>query len=213
MKTLYVLSGLGADERVFYKINFTGFKVVHIKWLVPQNSEKIENYAGRLTAQITTPTPILIGLSFGGMMAIEVAKHIATEKIILISSAKCRSELPFYFRLAGKLSIHKIIPSHALINANIFTNRFFSNRSREDKNVILNVLRDTEPVFLKWAIACIATWQNKAVPQNIFHIHGSADRILPFKFISSPVKIKGGQHLMILNKASEITDVIKAFIG
>ena len=100
MKTVYVFSGLGADERVFHKIDFSGYDVHFIKWITPQKNESIESYALRLTSQITKPLPVLIGLSFGGMMAVEVAKHIATEKIILISSAKSKNEIPFYFRTA-----------------------------------------------------------------------------------------------------------------
>ena len=108
MKTIYIFSGLGADERVFNKINFGNKKVVYIKWILPTKDENLGHYAFRISNQIQTYKPLLIGLSFGGMMAIEVAKHIDTEKIILISSAKTKYEIPFYFRLAGKLSLHKI---------------------------------------------------------------------------------------------------------
>ena len=92
MKTVYVFSGLGADERVFYKIDFGNCAVIFIKWIAPKKNESIECYAVRITAQITTTHPVLVGLSFGGMMAVEVAKHIATEKIVLIS-------LNYYFGL------------------------------------------------------------------------------------------------------------------
>ena len=92
MKTVYVFSGLGADERVFHKIDFSSYDVHFIKWITPKKNESIESYALRLTLQITKPLPVLIGLSFGGMMAVEVAKHIATEKIVLISSAKSKNK-------------------------------------------------------------------------------------------------------------------------
>ena len=213
MKTVYVFSGLGADERVFHKIDFGNCIVTFIKWIVPKKNESIESYAwGIAQQQITTATPILVGLSFGGMMAVEVAKHIATEKIIIISSAKCKNEIPFYFRLAGTLGITKIIPSKALIKINLFTNCFFSNRTPEDKKMLSAILKDTDPVFLKWAIVEIADWQNKIIHQNLFHIHGNGDRILPFKYVTCNEVIKGGTHLMIVSKAAEVSNKLQMFL-
>lgn len=212
MKTVYVFSGLGADERVFYKTDFGNFPVIFIKWIKPVKNESIERYALRITQQITTAHPILVGLSFGGMMAVEVAKHIATEKIIIISSAKCKKEIPFYFRLAGKLGIAKIIPSKALIKINVFTNWFFSNRTPEDKKMLSAILHDTDPVFLKWAIVKIANWQNKTMHQNLFHIHGSADRILPCKYVTCKEVIKDGGHLMIVSRADEVNSKLNVFL-
>jgi pimeloyl-ACP methyl ester carboxylesterase len=212
-KTIYVFSGLGADERVFYKINFGNHNTVFIKWVLPHKDETIENYAFRLTTQIHTFRPILVGLSFGGMMAVEVAKHIETEKIILISSAKSKNEIPFYFRFAGWLGIHKIIPSAMLVNVNIFTNWFFSNRSLEDKKMLSAILHDTNPLFLKWAIAKIVTWKNETVPLNLQHIHGTADRILPLKNINAQKKIIGGSHLMIVNCSDEVSKLLNIYLN
>ena len=213
MKTIYVFSGLGADHRVFYKIDFGNHTVVFIKWITPEKNESIENYALRLIPQITIANPILIGLSFGGMMAVEVAKHISTEKLILLSSAKSRNEIPFYFKLAGRLHIHKLIPATLLIKTNIFTNWFFSNRTLEDKQMLSNILHDTDPVFLKWAIAKIVNWKNKVLPENVQHLHGTADRILPFRNVKNCIVIKSGTHLMLINKAGEVSQVLKKLLG
>ena len=213
MKTVYVFSGLGADERVFYKTDFGNCTVVFVRWIAPQKNEGIESYALRIAQQITTAHPILVGLSFGGMMAVEVAKHIATEKIILISSAKSRREIPFYFRLAGTVGIANIIPSKALIKINVFTNWFFSNRTLDDKKLLSAILHDTDPVFLKWAIIKIANWQNTTSHPNLVHIHGDADRILPFKYVSCNEVVKDGAHLMIVSKAAEVNSKLKMFLN
>ena len=88
MKNIYFFSGLGADERVFQYVDLSFCNPVFIKWNMPMKDECIENYALRLTEQIIEENPILVGVSFGGMIAVEVAKLIETEKVILISSAK-----------------------------------------------------------------------------------------------------------------------------
>lgn len=108
---LYLLSGLGADRRVFDFLDLHGFNLVHIDWIKPLDDEKIESYAQRLLEQIKTHRPTLIGVSFGGIVAIEIAKLIETNKVILISSATTKTDIPARHRLAGNLQMNKLIPA------------------------------------------------------------------------------------------------------
>lgn len=209
MKDIYIFTGLGADERVFHKINFGNNRVTHIKWITPNANESLTQYAQRLTQQITTPLPILIGLSFGGMVAIEVAKCVAVAKIILISSAKNKSEIPPYYKWAGKVRLHKIINASLLVRANKLTNAFFSVRSADDRKIISSMMGASNVVFLNWAIDKIVHLQNTTTHANVVHIHGTADRILPFKYVQPTIAIKGGRHLMIMNKAKLVEEKIR----
>jgi len=208
-KELYIFSGLGADERVFQKIDFSNFSTTFIKWIIPLDKETIEHYATRLLDQITTTKPTLIGLSFGGLMAVEVAKQIETEKVILISSAKTKYEIPFFYRFAGQLGLHKLLPTKLLKSSNFITNWFFGTNSTFDKQLLKQILIDTDPTFLKWAIDKVTRWTNKTQTKNLFHIHGTSDRILPFKFVYSSSTIKNGGHLMTLNKADELNNILR----
>ena len=212
MKNIYVISGLGADERVFFKTNFGNNKVTHIHWLTPLQNESIEAYALRLCTHIHDKNPILVGLSFGGMMAMEVAKHIATEKIILISSAKTKHELPALYKNAGRLNLHKLIPTTFFKSANVFTNWAFSNRSKNDKRILAEMMKEMDMVFLRWAIDKILHWKNETIHKNVFHIHGTADRILPYKNIKPTITINGGPHLMIVTKAAEVNKHLQEII-
>lgn len=208
-KKLYLFSGLGADERVFQRLDFSGFSPTFIKWIAPQNKETIENYAARLLDQITVTKPILIGLSFGGLMAIEVAKLIDTEKVVLIASAKTKKEIPFYYRFAGRIGLHKLLPTRLLKSSNFITNWFFGANSAFDKQLLKQILQDTNPKFLKWAIDKVARWANQTQLNNIIHIHGTIDRILPLCFINCDVVVKNGGHLMTLNKSAELNELLR----
>lgn len=207
-KQIYIISGLGADERVFQNLEFPEHEIIFIKWIVPLQEETMKDYATRLLEQIPTKKPAIIGLSFGGMIAIEIAKQIETEKIILIASAKSKYELPNYYRLAGNLGIHKLIPSRLLNNSNFISNWLFGAESNFDKEILKQILIETDPVFLKWAIDKIVHWSNKIAPINLFHIHGSHDRILPIRFVKPDLTIKNGGHLMTLNKSEELNKVL-----
>ena len=206
---IYIFSGLGADERVFQKLDFSGLDVTFVNWIIPLEKESIEQYATRLLDQIPSKNPIVIGLSFGGIMAVEIAKQIETKKIILIASAKTKDEIPFYFRLIGKLNIHKILPASLLKSSNFVINWFFGTSTLEDKQLLKQILVDTNPIFLKWALDKVAKWKNVDQLKDIFHIHGDRDRILPLQFVKADKIVKKGVHLMTLDKAEELTRILR----
>ena len=209
MKNVYILSGLGADKRVFQKMNFSEYNTTFIQWILPNRTENIESYAKKLTEQIKHEKPILIGLSFGGIIATEIAKIIETEKIILIASAKTKTEIPNYFRLAGKIKLHKLLPTKLMKMPNIFSFWFFGTKNRTEKKILTEILKDTDENFLKWAIDKIVTWKNEIEHKNVIHIHGSADRILPINFVHRRIEVKNGGHFMTLNKAKELDAIVK----
>ena len=209
---IYIFSGLGADERVFQKLDLSGLKVTFIIWIIPHKNETIESYATRILSQIKTPKPILIGLSFGGIMAVEVAKQIETEKIILVASAKTKTEIPFYYRFTGFFSIHKLLPTALLKKSNFISNWFFGVKTTFDKDILKTILKETNPTFLTWALDKIVNWTNQTKLKNLTHIHGTADRILPIRFVKYDIKINNGGHFMTLNKANELSQIIKELI-
>ncbi|RZJ29312.1 MAG: alpha/beta hydrolase, partial [Chryseobacterium sp.] len=72
MNKIYIFSGLGVDRRVFDNIDFGDLNVEFIDWIIPLTNEAIEIYAERISRKIISENPILIGLSFGGMVAVEI---------------------------------------------------------------------------------------------------------------------------------------------
>jgi pimeloyl-ACP methyl ester carboxylesterase len=213
MKKIYLFSGLGADYRVLQDLDFSGFEVSFIEWVIPFENELIESYARRLIAQIKVENPILIGLSFGGMMAVEVGKLIKTERLILIASAKTKYEVPIYYRLAGGFNLNKLLPINLLKQPNFISDWFFGVDSKKDKELLACILHDTNKTFLKWAIDKIVNWQNVFISPNITHIHGTSDRILPYRFVSADVKIQDGGHFMTTNRAEELTLKIRELLS
>lgn len=212
MKQIYIFSGLGVDKRVFQFLDFTGFEVTFIKWIKPDVNESIEAYAKRLATQITARTPILIGLSFGGMVATEVAKFVSTEKVILIASAKTYREVPIYYRWAGYLKLHKLLPTTLLKQHTFVSNWAFGIESEADKILLEEILKDLDEDFLKWAIDKIMCWKNTAIHPGTVHIHGDNDHILPLHFANANLIVKGGGHFMTVNKAKEITKLLRSLL-
>lgn len=211
MKEVYLLSGLGADKRVFEFLDLSDYHVKHVEWVTPHHSETIKSYAQRLVDQIPSQKPILIGVSFGGIMAIEVAKIREPEKLILISSAKTKKSIPVVYRLVGKFHFIKILPVSLFKKVNPLTYWFFGVQTKAEKALLKEIISQTDDTFLKWAINQITNWKNDTFIKNTFTIHGNQDRILPHK--NPDYIIEKGGHLMIINRSNEVNLIIKKLIG
>lgn len=207
-KHIYIISGLGADERVFQKLDFGPHRVHFVQWIDPLKRESVEHYAQRLLAQVKHEKPVLLGLSFGGMVAIEMSKLIAYEQIILLSSAKTCWEIPFYFRWIGFLGLHKLMPMKLLKWPNRFTDWLFGAKKPLEKELLRKILQESSPNYLRWSIDRVLNWQNKHIPERLTHIHGTKDYILPIRFVRCNVRVKGGRHFMLLSRAEEISGLI-----
>lgn len=209
--TIYFLSGLGANYSAFKYLSFPpGVKTVFIDWLVPQKNESIKNYAKRIAEKIDSTQPfILVGLSFGGMLATEVIEFVQPQKTILISSAARRQELPAYYKLAGTLGINKLFPAAVIKKGNRLINWVMGVSAVKDKDLVSEILAASDPAFSKWAINEIVNWKRKNAPENIIRIHGNKDKVLPIINFKPHHLINAGGHFMIANRADEISVIIK----
>ncbi|MGD1866320.1 MAG: alpha/beta hydrolase [Phormidesmis sp.] len=214
LKPIYFVSGLGADERIFQWLRYDGYRPIHIRWVEPERGESIEDYAKRLCLQIEDENPFVVGLSFGGMIAVEIAKQIETEKVVLLSSVKNKAEVPFYFKLFRALPIHRVVPFKSLLWAFYWLAYWlFAPEGTDQKKLLKTVLIETDPHFLKWALHKVVVWRNEEVPENLVHIHGKSDRIFPFRFVNPDFTVDNSGHLMVMNRAEDISNLLEKLIS
>lgn len=206
--TIYIISGLGADKRMFQNFSFEGFNVIHIDWISPLEKETLQNYALRISKSLTDENAILIGLSFGGMLAVEISKIRKFKKNFLLSSAKTKFEIPFYYRVLGKLNLLKIIPISFFKSVNFLTYFVFGAKNIFEKILLKDIVKNTDESFLKWALHQIINWKNENYFKDIIHIHGNRDLILPHYFVKYDYLIDGGTHFMTLNHSEKIKRII-----
>jgi surfactin synthase thioesterase subunit len=212
MKHIYCISGLGADERVFSKFQFPQHEIHFIKWITPEKNESIEAYAKKLIVQIHHDNPILIGLSFGGIMCIEIARQIKTELIIIISSIKSNNELPLWMRLSGKLKLNRLFPMRSFKLIESLEDYNLGVKTKEEKEMVHDYRKNINTVYSNWAINAILNCKNKTAPKNLYHIHGDMDRIFSIKKIKPDYTIHNGGHFMILNKSDEVNKCINSIL-
>jgi pimeloyl-ACP methyl ester carboxylesterase len=205
----YFIPGLAADKRVFRHIRLPEqFEPVFLEWITPQKEESLKEYASRMARQLDTSEPfVLIGLSFGGMLAVEMAKKYYPHQLILIASIPHHRHLPPYYRTAYKMGMHRVLGANILKKA-VYFKRYFTQESVEDKQMIRQMAKDMDPAFIKWALRAIVDWKTDDQEISVHHIHGTRDIILPLSYTKAQYTIPGAGHLMIFNRADEINLVL-----
>lgn len=154
---IYSFSGLGADKRVFEELQLN-CELIHIEWLPVTKTTTIEHYASQLSYFVdSSEDHILMGVSFGGILAIEVAKITHPKLTILISSIEVRSELKLLYIFAGNLKLTRLIPTVLIQPPSWLLVYVFGTKRRQ---LLKDILADTDPQFMKWAIHQLCTWKN-----------------------------------------------------
>ena len=218
MMTLYFISGLGADKRAFIKLALPkDWTIKHIEWIENLKDESLSDYCRRLSSQIDYAQSFsLIGLSFGGIVAVEMAKFLTPARVVIISSISTAEQLPIDFFgniLIKKLKLYKLIPSSFFKQVNTLTYWLFGTKTKDEKDLLRQIINDTPPEFAKWAIGEILTWNNIIKPKKLLHLHGAADRIFPVKNTSADIIINNGGHFMIYSNADEISKILTENLG
>ena len=208
-KVIYCISGLGADEKVFNNLELNGHDLRHILWIRPNKKETIVEYASRMREQIRESPAILLGVSFGGMIGIEIAKQIQLEKLIIVSSIKSAKELPSWMRYVGQFQLNKFLPIRSYKFIEKIDNDRLGVSNEEEREMVQAYRKAADPIYMNWAVNEVLNWKNDWLPENIVHIHGDKDKIFPIKKISASYVVKNGTHLMIFNRGKEISEFIR----
>lgn len=213
MSKIFLIAGLGADTRIYNNIDLSQHDVTCVDWIEPNPHDTLATYAQKLIIQYNiTPGSLVIGNSLGGMIAVEIAKRVALQKIIFISGIKTIDEAPGYFKFFRALPLYKLIPKKALPLMGFLIKPIFGHMSAADTWLFKDMLKNSSPGFIKWAMRAALYWDNTVVPKNIYHITGDKDLVFPSKHIKNATIVKGGSHIMIFDKAKEINKLLKGIL-
>ena len=213
MRNVYFISGLGADNRSFGFLDLSFCNVQFVEWVEPVPGETLESYAERLFTSIDDEEATIVGLSFGGMLATEIAKKHPRTKVIIIASSKTYREIPLYLRFWRHFPIYKLHSNKIKNYSGRFVLNILGAKGVEQKKVQRQILRDSDPSFTRWAMDAIVNWRNEQVPENVIHIHGTADKLLPIRYVKAHYQITDAEHVMIMDRSKEISQLLKQITG
>ena len=208
---LYGISGLGADKRVFDYLTLN-YSFIPIEWIEPLTNETIEDYSIRFSQSIHTQEDFgIIGVSFGGLIAVEISKRLHPKVTVLISSAETKSELRLIYRVVGKTKLLRLIPEFLFDPPRIIANWVFG---AENTKLLDQILSDTDLKFAKWAVNQLTDWKNNERLSNpILKIAGTKDKLIPPHKNNNSKLIEKGAHFMIVDRANEISQIINEEIN
>ena len=144
--------------------------------------------------------PVLIGVSFGGMLIQEMARQMPTRKVIIISSVKKNTELPKRLIFAKYTKIHKLLPTGLVNNVELLAKYAFGETVTKRLELYEQYLSIRDKYYLDWSIDQIVHWRQSDYDPKLIHIHGEKDAVFPIQNINDCIRIKDGTHTMILNR-------------
>ena len=199
---VYLMPGMAANPSIFEFIELPKdtFEMHLLEWFIPKPKETIEQYAKRMSSNIKHDNAVLLGVSFGGVLVQEMSKFLKLKKLIIVSSVKTKNELPRRMKLAKTTKAYKLLPTKFVGNFESFAKYAFGETIKKRVKLYKKYLSVNDKRYLDWAIHNMVCWeQDKTIP-NIIHIHGDKDPVFPIKHIKKCITVKGGTHVMIINK-------------
>ncbi|MCU0351187.1 MAG: alpha/beta hydrolase [Flavobacterium sp.] len=200
---VYFMPGLAASSTIFEYIALPEdqFEMFFLEWFPPKTKETLESYALRMTKKIKHKNPVLVGVSFGGILVQEMSLLIPVKKTIIISSVKTNKEFPNRLKVAKKTMAYKLIPTSLVVNIETLV-RYAFGENIVAKRIKLyeKYLSMREKSYLDWSIENVILWSRTTVDEKVVHIHGDNDGVFPIAKIKNCIVIKGGTHIMIINK-------------
>lgn len=211
---VYFMPGLAASSLIFERIALPDdlYEINLLEWEIPIENESLADYAKRIAKKITHENPVLIGVSFGGIVVQEMAAFIKVKKVIIISSVKTNLEFPRRMKIAKTTKAYKLIPMNLILNIENLAKFSFGDKINSRLKLYEKFLSVRDIGYLQWAVEKVILWDRTIADPHVTHIHGDCDDVFPIKYIKDCIVVKGGTHIMILNKYKWLNKNLPAII-
>jgi pimeloyl-ACP methyl ester carboxylesterase len=214
---IVLFPGLGADARILAP-QIAAFPSIEVPdWLPPQRVERLEDYARRMAGRIIDDgRPLILGgVSFGGMIALEAARVLRTRAVVLIASCRSCASVPFAYRQLANLL--PWIPGwliQCLRAAAPLAAWRFGPLDAENRRLLTQVLKGTDPAFAQWAAWALARWPGSdEMIAPVYQIHGDRDRILPCRRTCADEIVFGAGHAVNMTHSRDVNAFLRRVIA
>jgi esterase/lipase len=174
----------------------------------------MHSFAKQLSTQIDTSQEfILIGVSLGGMICVELNEFLKPEKTIIISSAKNRNELPFRYKFQKVIPLYRIFGGRTLLAGAKILQPIVEPDRKKNKETFKKMLAGKSPAYMKQTVSLIINWDRDSNSKKVYHIHGTRDHTLPYRKIQTVnYTIRKGSHMMTLTRARELSPILNLIL-
>jgi len=199
---VYLMPGMAANPSIFENIKLpeSQYEIHWLVWFIPEKDESLQDYAQRMCKFIKHENVVLLGVSFGGILVQEMSKIIKLKKLIVVSSVKSHYELPKRIRLLKVTKAYKILPTQLASNIDLLAKYAFGKSVKKRVGLYQKYLSVNDKTYLDWSIKQVACWDQEVPNPDAIYINGDKDFVFPYSCVGSSIVIKGGTHIMIINK-------------
>lgn len=199
---VYLMPGMAANPTIFEYIELPEdqFKIHWLEWMIPENKESLESYAKRMIAKIEHDNIVLLGVSFGGILAQEMSKYLKLRQLFVVSSVKSKHELPKHMKLLKLTKAYKLLPTQLVSNIDLLAKYAFGETVSKRVELYKKYLSVSDKRYLDWAIENVIEWEQDQPNKDAIYIHGDKDAIFPHSCVGNCIVVKGGTHIMVINK-------------
>ncbi len=196
------MPGLAASPEIFeyIKLPEQNFEMHFLDWFIPEPGMSLGEYARRLAELVTAPDPVLVGVSFGGMLVQEMIPFLNPRKVIIVSSIKSRREMPRRLLLARYTKLHRLLPTGMINNVEVLARFAFGDPVRKRLELYERYLGMRDKNYLDWSIDRIVHWEREHPEPGLIHIHGERDSVFPMAYVDDCLTVPGGTHTMIIHR-------------
>lgn len=211
--TIYAIPALGTTGDIFQYLHIKNAKIIVLDWPKLNRNDTMHTYAEKFLPSINRLEPFyLMGVSLGGMLCSEVSLLAKPKKTIIISSCKCSNEIPEPVQLLSEFPLHDYLGEKLLRELTINSRQilgFDKSYLPQFKKMVYSM----QPGYFRNTIHCVANWKNNLCKRDdIIHLHGDADKLLPISNVKPDYVIKGGTHAMVVNNANQISVILNSLI-
>lgn len=211
---VYLMPGMAANPSIFKNIKLPDdiFEQHLLEWFVPEKNMSLTEYASAMNKKIKHENPVLLGVSFGGMLVQEMAKLRPVKKVILVSSVKRTTELPKKMQFAKYTKVHKLLPTGLVNNVELLAKYAFGETVTKRLALYEEYLSVRDKYYIDWSIDQIVNWNQSECPDCLVHIHGDKDAVFPINYIKDCIKVKNGTHTMIIHRSKWFNEHLPTII-
>lgn len=208
------MPGMAAAPSIFEGLSLPpdSIETHTLEWIVPEKGMSLQDYAQEMCKKIKHPDPVLLGVSFGGMLVQEMARFVNARKIIVVSSVKCKTELPKRMLFAKYTKVHKLLPTGLVNNVELLAKYAFGETVTKRLHLYEKYLSVRDKQYIDWSIDQIVNWNRTDPLPNVVHIHGEKDTVFPLANIKECIVVKNGTHTMIIHRARWFNENLPAII-
>ena len=202
-KIIWCIGGLGSNAMHFraLKRHFPAARIIDL----PKAKGKWgwEEYLQSFLKTQEEKPDLILGFSFGGLLAQRLQSHFPQAKMVLVNSITRRSQLPPLVRFLAAMRIHRAIPMALFHARNPISRWILKQLFGSAAGLFVGMMKEAGPYTCRFALR--AVFELEPFTGRVdYRIHGEQDQLFPIQYIKEPYVLLQGGHFLWLSEGETI---------